>query len=109
MSHFMSQSLAGNRPVGHRRSRELVGCRLRRYHDGMTMAQLLKRVRTLPTKQRDRLMREILALQDGLRQPPARRPRARITWPDVEARARQITGDRVIPNLVLLERGEESH
>ena len=75
----------------------------------MTVAQLLKRVRALPTKQRDRLMREILALQRGPRQPPARRRRMRITWPDVEARARRITGDRVIPNLVLLERGEESH
>ena len=75
----------------------------------MTMAQLLKRVRTLPSKQRDRIMREILALQDGPQRSPARRPRARITWPDVEARARQITGGHIIPNLVLLERGEESH
>ena len=75
----------------------------------MTMAQLLKRVKTLPTRQRDRLIREILALRDEPRQKPARRRRKRVTWPDVEARAKRISGDRVLPNLVLLERGEESH
>jgi hypothetical protein len=75
----------------------------------MTMAQLLKRVKALQTRQRDRLMREMLALQDGPRQLPAGRRRKRVTWPDVEARARRITGNRVLPNLVLLERREGSH
>ena len=28
----------------------------------------------------------------------------RVEWPDVEARAKHIYGDRVLPNLVLLER-----
>jgi hypothetical protein len=31
-----------------------------------------------------------------------------VTWPDVEVRGRRIVGDRVLPNLVLLERGEET-
>ena len=74
----------------------------------MTMAQLLRRVKGLPMRQRDRLMREILALNDTGRQSTGRRP-SRVTWPDVEARAKRITGDRLLPNLVLLERGEESH
>jgi hypothetical protein len=73
----------------------------------MTMTQLLNRVKALPTKQRDRIMREILALRSSPRQ-PVRRRRTRIAWPDVEARAGRITGGRVLPNLVLLERGEES-
>jgi hypothetical protein len=30
----------------------------------------------------------------------------RVAWPDVEARAKRIFGDRVLPNLVLLEREE---
>lgn len=73
----------------------------------MTVAQVLKRVKALPTRQRDRIVREILALQNKGRQ-PVRGRRTRITWPDVEARAKRITGGRVIPNLVLLERGEAS-
>jgi hypothetical protein len=75
----------------------------------MTVSQLLKSVKALPTKQRDRLVREILALQNlSPANRPGRRP-TRVTWPDVEARAKQIVGDRVLPNLVLLERGEENH
>jgi hypothetical protein len=75
----------------------------------MTRAQLLKGAKALPTKQRDRLMREILALRDGPEQFPARLGRRRVTWPDVEARAKRLSGDRVFPNLVLLERGEAPH
>ena len=73
----------------------------------MSLTQLLKDVRALPTRQRERLLREMLALED---ESPARpsQSRARVTWPDVEARAKRIVGDRVLPNLVLLERGEET-
>jgi hypothetical protein len=76
----------------------------------MTVSQLLKRVKALPTKQRARLVREILALEVEARanRPSARRP-TRVAWPDVEARAKQIIGDRVLPNLVLVERGEETY
>ena len=76
----------------------------------MTVAQLLKSAKTLPKRERERLVREILALA-----PPARvgassgRRPARVTWPDIEARAKLIVGDRVLPNLVLLERGEEAY
>jgi hypothetical protein len=40
---------------------------------------------------------------------PSARPKQikRVTWPDVESRAKQIFGDRVLPNLVLLEREED--
>jgi hypothetical protein len=31
-----------------------------------------------------------------------------VKWPDVEAGAKRTVGQRVLPNLVLLERGEES-
>jgi hypothetical protein len=31
-----------------------------------------------------------------------------VTWPDVEARGKRIVGDHVLPNLVLLERDEET-
>jgi hypothetical protein len=71
----------------------------------VTLAQLLKRVRELPAHQRNRLEREILALRD---KSPVRRRPGRVKWPDVEARAKRVVGERVLPNLVLLERGEES-
>ncbi|MEQ1910479.1 MAG: hypothetical protein ABMA15_16790 [Vicinamibacterales bacterium] len=76
----------------------------------MSVAQLLKSAKTLPKRERERLVREILALENPARadRPSGRRP-ARVTWPDVEARAKLIVGDRVLPNLVLLERGEEAY
>jgi hypothetical protein len=73
----------------------------------MTLTQLLKDVRALPTRQRERLLREMLALDAESPERPSRSRATRVTWPDVEARARRIVGDRVLPNLVLLERGEE--
>ncbi len=76
----------------------------------MSLTQLLKHVKALPTRQRARLVREILALEEkrGARPPSTRRTETRVMWPDVEARAKRIVGDRVLPNLVLLERGEEA-
>lgn len=61
----------------------------------------------LPAKQRDRLVREILALEDApaSRSSPRQREAA-VKWPDVGARAKQIVGDRILPNLVFVERGE---
>jgi hypothetical protein len=75
----------------------------------MTVAQLLKRVKTLPKKERERLVRGILALEKPSRENRPSERRARVTWPDVEARAKLIVADRVLPNLVLLERGEEAY
>ena len=75
----------------------------------MSLTQLLKHVKALPTRQRERLVREILALEaQRAARPPSRRTETRVRWPDVEARAKRIVGDRVLPNLVLLERGEEA-
>ena len=80
-----------------------------KYHDGMSLTQLLKHVKALPTRQRERLVREILALEaKRSARAPSRRTGTRVMWPDVEARAKCIVGDRVLPNLVLLERGEEA-
>jgi hypothetical protein len=76
----------------------------------MSLAQLLKHVKALPARERERLLQEILVFEKRSR--PARRPRksaARVIWPDVEARGKRIVGDRVLPNLVMLERGEETY
>ena len=75
----------------------------------MTLVQLLKRVQGLPTRQRQRLVREILALDRTRSGRRRRRKTAAVVWPDVEARAKKIVGDRILPNLVLLDRSEEAH
>ena len=71
----------------------------------MSVAELLKQVKALPTREREKLFLAILALEE---EPPVRSNEgtARVKWPDVEARAKRIFGDRVLPNLVLLEREE---
>lgn len=71
----------------------------------MSAVELLKHVKALPAAERQQLLMALLALEDV--EPPARRAkRKRVKWPDIEARARRIFGDRVLPNLVLLEREE---
>ena len=73
----------------------------------MRLTQLLKQVRALPARQRDRLVREILALEDEPLAHRGQRRTRRVKWPDVEARAKRVVGERVLPNLVLLG-GEEA-
>ena len=71
----------------------------------MSVVELLKQVKALPTRERERLFLAILALEEERpEQPQGKTPR--VKWPDVEARARRIFGDRVLPNLVLMEREE---
>ena len=74
----------------------------------MSLAQLLKHVKALPARQRERLLREILVLEEMPAAPPSQEGKGRVRWPDVEARGKRIVGDHVLPNLVLLERGEET-
>jgi hypothetical protein len=75
----------------------------------MGVTELMKRVKALSTRDRERLLREILALdEESAARPSANRGTRTVRWPDVEARAKRILDDRVLPNLVLLERGEET-
>lgn len=68
----------------------------------------MKRVKALPTRGRQRLLREILTLEDESATRPASGQKAkRVRWPDVEARTRRIVGNRMLANLVLLERGKD--
>jgi len=73
----------------------------------MSAVELLKHVKALPGPEREKFVLAILRLEDG---EPTRRPAKvkRVKWPDMEARARSIFGNRVLPNLVLLEREEEA-
>jgi hypothetical protein len=73
----------------------------------MSTGELLKQVKALPPRQRQKVFNAILALEENEQ---AQRPMKtkRVKWPDVEARAKRIFGNRVLPNLVLLDREEET-
>ena len=75
------------------------------YRYDMSVVELLKQVKALPAREREKLFLAILALEEESPVQPARSSK-RVKWPDVEARAKRIFGDRVLPNLVLLERNE---
>ena len=72
----------------------------------MSTAELVEQVRALPARERRRFVEIILALEEDFTTSSA--PAKRVKWPDAEARAKRIFGDRVYPNLVLLERDESS-
>ena len=72
----------------------------------MNAARLLHHVKALPPRERRKFLNAVRTLEEETPTRPARRLK-RVDWPDVEARARRIFGDRVLLNLVLLEREEE--
>ncbi len=72
----------------------------------MSTAELVEQVKALPARERRRFVEMILALEEDLTPSPA--PSERVKWPDVEARAKRIFGNKIMPNLVLLEREESS-
>jgi len=73
----------------------------------MSTGELLKQVKALPRRERQKVFRAILALEEN-EQAHAPMKTKRVKWPDVEERAKRIFGNRVLPNLVLLDREEET-
>ena len=72
----------------------------------MSAVALLKQVEALPARERQKFLLALLKLEG--KPTHAKRKHGRVTWPDVDERARRIFGKRVLPNLVLLERQEEA-
>ena len=73
---------------------------------GVSAVELLKEAQSLSAQERQKLLLALIKLEE---KPRGRRTKGkRVKWPDVESRARRIFGDRVFPNLVLLERDEEA-
>jgi hypothetical protein len=72
----------------------------------VSATELIKEVKAMPAREREKFLLAILALKEEPRKPKKKRP---VKWPDVEARARRIFGKRVLPNLVLLEREEQAY
>jgi hypothetical protein len=73
----------------------------------MSAVELLTQVKAMPERVRQKFVLSVLMLEES---EPARLAKLarRVKWPDVEARAKHIFGDRVLPNLVLLEREESA-
>jgi len=71
----------------------------------MSAVELLEQVKSLPAREREKFLRAVLTLEEQSPAPDKGKTK-RVKWPDVEARARRIFGDRVLPNLVLLGREE---
>ena len=75
------------------------------YCSGMSAVELLKQVKALPQRERQKFVLSILTLAEETTSRSSGRKK-RVKWPDVEARAKRIFGERVFPNLVSLEREE---
>ncbi len=71
----------------------------------MSAVELIKRVKELSPRERQKFLLAVLSLEE-VTAPRPRRVTKQVKWPDVEARAKRIFGDRVLPNLVLVERDE---
>ena len=74
------------------------------YDYAMSTAELVEQVKALPARERRKIVEIILQLEEDSTTTPTS-PR-RIKWPDIEARAKRIFGNRTLPNLVLMERAE---
>ncbi len=73
----------------------------------MSAVELLKQVKALPDRERQKFLLAALAIEnEPVTRPPGQTKR--VKWPDVEARSKRLFGDRVLPNLVLAERDETS-
>ncbi len=71
----------------------------------VSAAELLGKFKARPAREREKLL--IALLKQESKPVNAKRKARRVSWPDAEARAKRIFGERVFPNLVLLERQEE--
>jgi hypothetical protein len=74
---------------------------------GMSTGELIKQVKALPPRERRKFLSAVLALEEGQSARLATSAK-RVKWPDVEARAKRIFGNRILPNLVMLEREQEA-
>jgi hypothetical protein len=70
----------------------------------MSTAEVVEQIKALPARERRRLIEMLLKLEEDSTTPPS--SWQRVQWPDVETRAKRILGNKIMPNLVLMERGE---
>jgi hypothetical protein len=68
----------------------------------MSARDLLREFKAMRTNEQKKFLREARA--SGRRVGRARVAPRTAAWPDVQARAMRITGGRILPNLILVER-----
>ena len=69
--------------------------------------ELIKHVKALRPQDRAKFVDALLDLETKSSSPS--RKSARVKWPDIESRAKRILGNKILPNLVILERDDEGH
>jgi antitoxin (DNA-binding transcriptional repressor) of toxin-antitoxin stability system len=69
---------------------------MRQLRDTKRLKTLLRAGKTVELRERDKVIARIV---------PERQETKPVKWPDFEARAREILGDRVLPNVILEDRG----
>ncbi len=70
---------------------------IRQLRDTRRLKAWLRAGKTVELRERDKLIAKIVPESDA--------PEKTVKWPDFEARAREILGDHILPNVVLEDRG----
>jgi antitoxin (DNA-binding transcriptional repressor) of toxin-antitoxin stability system len=69
---------------------------MRQLRDTKRLKMLLRAGKTVELRERDKVIARIV---------PEKADEKPVKWPDFEARAKEILGDRVLPNVILEDRG----
>jgi hypothetical protein len=75
----------------------------------MSANEVLEQVKALPPRERRKFFERVHELESVVDTKAAGNRKRRILWPDAAARRRKISGDKVLPNLVLLAREQEPY
>jgi len=73
----------------------------------MSANEVLEQVEALPPRERRKFFAHVHDFETASQAPPNGKQKRRIRWPDAAARQRRIFGDKVLPNVVFLARGQE--
>jgi hypothetical protein len=75
----------------------------------MSANEVLEQVKALPLRERRKFFAHVHELEMVVDARSAGKNKRPIRWPDATARRRRISGDKVLPNLVLLAREQERY
>jgi antitoxin (DNA-binding transcriptional repressor) of toxin-antitoxin stability system len=70
---------------------------IRQLRDTRRLKAWLRAGKTVELRERDKLIAKIV--------PEKQQRKQSVKWPDFEARAKEILGDRILPNVILEDRG----
>jgi hypothetical protein len=72
----------------------------------MSAAELIQYVKALSKEEQRKFFHAVSVLEGEISRKDTEQRADHTEWPDVEARAKRIFGERQLPNLVLLDRAE---